>query len=254
MTLQGTTAQPQRVLALDTSTERLSLAVGPAGGPAWAEHEGMGGAQASAELIPQVLQLLRQCGLGVADLDAIAFGCGPGAFTGLRTACAVVQGLAVAGRPGGIPVVPVPTLLVVAEDACHAHPLPPGATLLATLDARMDELYVAECTVQADGRPRLNGSAWLCPPESLPTPDTTGVALLAGNALTTYAARLPSAWARRQQVEAWPRATAVLRLVPDLWAQGQVTDAAGAQPLYVRDKVALTTAEREAQRANPVKP
>ena len=55
-------------------------------------------------------------------------------------------------------------------------------------------------------------------------------------------------------MEAWPRATAVLRLVPDLWAQGQITDAAGAQPLYVRDKVALTTAEREAQRANPVKP
>ncbi len=254
MTLQGTTAQPQRVLALDTSTERLSLAVGPAGGPAWAEHEGVGGAQASAELIPQVLQLLRQCGLRVTDLDAIAFGCGPGAFTGLRTACAVVQGLAVAGRPGGIPVVPVPTLLAVADEACHTHPLPPGATLLATLDARMDELYVAECTVQTDGRPRLNGPAWLSAPEALPTPDDGSLALLASNALGTYAARLPSAWAQRPQVAAWPRATAVLRLVPDLWAQGQITDAAGAQPLYVRDKVALTTAEREALRASPAQP
>ncbi len=254
MTLQGSTAQPQRVLTLDTSTERLSLAVGPAGGPAWAEHEGVGGAQASAELIPQVLQLLRQCGLRVADLDAIAFGCGPGAFTGLRTACAVVQGLAVAGRPGGIPVVPVPTLLAVADEACHTHPLPPGATLLATLDARMDELYVAECTVQADGHPRLNGTAWLCTPEALPPPDDSGLALLASNALGTYAARLPGAWAQRPQVAAWPRATAVLRLVPGLWMQGQVTDAAGAQPLYVRDKVALTTAEREALRASPAQP
>lgn len=248
MTQPGNVALPERVLALDTSTERMSLALGPAGGPVWAEHESAGGARASAELIPQLLQLLQQVGLRVSDLDAIAFGCGPGAFTGLRTACAVVQGLAWAARPGGLPVIPVPTLLAVADEACLAHPLPPGRMLLATLDARMDELYVAPCRMTPSGRPEVCGPVGLCPPEALPEPPPGGWALLAGNALDVYAARLPAAWAHIPRVPAWPRSRAVLRLCGDLWAQGAYTDAAGAQPLYVRDKVALTTAEREALR------
>ena len=253
MTVSGTEARPTQVLALDTSTERMSVAVGPMGGPAMALHEGPGGAQASAELIPQILRLLESTGLRVADLDAIAFGCGPGAFTGLRTACAVVQGLAYAGRPQGIPVIPVPTLLAVADEACRLHPLPPGATLLATLDARMDELYVAPCTVHADGTPRLTGPAWLSRAEALARPDP-GPSLLAGNALAQYGPRLPADWTGTPQVEAWPRAEALLRLAPALWDAGLATDAAGAHPLYVRDKVALTTAEREAQRASAERP
>lgn len=253
MTLTGTVARPRQVLALDTSTERMSVAVGPLGGPAAALHEGPGGAQASADLIPQILRLLASTGLRVADLDAIAFGCGPGAFTGLRTACAVVQGLAFSGRPEGIPVIPVPTLLAVADEACRLHALPPGASLLATLDARMDELYVTHCTVHADGSPRLVGTAGLSRAELLACPDPRP-ALIAGNALAQYGPRLPAGWAGVPQVEAWPRADALLRLAAALWDDGCVTDAVGAQPLYVRDKVALTTTEREALRTSAERP
>jgi len=247
------TSLPARVLALDTSTDRLSLALGPAGGPAWASHEGAGGAQASAELIPRILELLAACDCSLAQLDAIAFGQGPGAFTGLRTTCAVVQGLAVAARPGGIPVLPVPTLLAVVEEARHTHP--EATRLTVALDARMDELYVADA-VWREGWVQLDGEPWLCRPESFSTrsgwPQSASSdgppELRAGNAWTTCGARLHPAWQGVPAVEAWPRAQALLRLVPALWRAGLAVPAAQAQPLYVRNKVAQTTAEREQQR------
>lgn len=271
MQATGPLPLPARVLALDTSTERLSLAVGPAGGPAWVRHDGPGGAQASAELIPQILRLLAQAGWSLQQLDAIVFGQGPGAFTGLRTACAVVQGLALAARPEGIPVVPVPTLLAVAEAAHPAQPValhgasapvgtPPVHRMTVALDARMDELYVAEA-VQHNGTWHLDGAPWLSRPEALCTragwPALEGMGgadsamapdLRAGNAWTTYGARLDAVWHTVPAVDAWPTADALLRLLPALWRAGHAVPAAAAQPLYVRDKVAQTTAEREQQR------
>jgi tRNA threonylcarbamoyladenosine biosynthesis protein TsaB len=188
-----------------------------------------------------------------------------------------VQGLAFAGRPGGIPVVPVHTLLAVAEEAlwqtCTAAdtsaapqtppcppktPLPRPERVVAVLDARMDELYVATVVVRPAENPGASGRAWslhlegeavLCAPEALELPPGP-VPTLAGNALAVYGQRLPAAWQGAVQVPAWPTASAVLRLVPDLWAQGQVVDAAGAQPLYVRNKVAQTTEEREQAKAD----
>ena len=101
-------------------------------------HTGPGAAQSSATLIPAALELLAQAGLALAELDAIVFGRGPGSFTGLRTACAVAQGLAAgAGRP----VLPVDTLLAVAEEAAHQHAAAGHARptrVSAWLDARMD--------------------------------------------------------------------------------------------------------------------
>ena len=125
------------LLALDTSTDQLSVALQRTDGQRFA-HTGAGGAQASASLIPAVQALLAQAGLSLSDLSAIAFGRGPGSFTGLRTACAVAQGLA---WGAGVPVLPIDTLLAVAEAARSAH----GAThVLALLDARMNEVYAAE--------------------------------------------------------------------------------------------------------------
>lgn len=261
----------RKVLALDTSTDRLSVALGdPHAGAVLAQHDGPGGAQASAHLIPTLQRLLAQVGWQLAELDAIAFGCGPGAFTGLRTACAVVQGLAVAARPDGIPVLPMPTLLLVAEQARQqaldaGTPLPPR--VVAVLDARMDELYVAEWayTPTPDGRPHWHavGTPWLTSPEQLQLADrwpATGVATatpptqrpcLVGNALASYGPRLASAWHTVPQREAWPTAQAALRLAPAWWAQVLAVPAAAAQPLYVRDKVAQTTAERAQAKAAP---
>ena len=103
-----------KFLAFDTSTDRLSIAVTD-GARVW-QHSGAGGAQASSTLIPAILALLAEAGLQLGELDAIAFGRGPGSFTGLRTACAVAQGLAFGARQGaGMPVLPIDTLMAVAE-------------------------------------------------------------------------------------------------------------------------------------------
>ena len=109
------------LLAFDTSTDRMSIAVGRSvdGVEQVWSMAGEGGAQASRTLLPSILDLLAQADLALAELDAIVFGQGPGAFTGLRTACAVAQGLAFGARArtGGMPVplLPLDSLLVVAE-------------------------------------------------------------------------------------------------------------------------------------------
>lgn len=225
------------LLAFDTSTETLSVALvrapgGQPDGAAWTwEHTGPGGAQASATLIPVVLDLLAQAGLRMSELDAIAFGRGPGSFTGLRTACSVAQGLAFGA---GIQVLPVDTLLAVAEDARHRH----GATrVAAALDARMDELYAAWYVCDA-GQWRQQGDFDLLGPQALVVePGWT----LAGNVGPAYGDRLAAAC-----LPALPTAAAMLRLAPALLAAGQAVPPSQALPLYVRDKVAKTTAERAA--------
>jgi tRNA threonylcarbamoyladenosine biosynthesis protein TsaB len=229
-----------KLLAFDTSTEILHVAVqrGAAASRAALEHTGPGGAQASATLIPTIHALLAQAGLGLADLDAIVFGRGPGSFTGLRTACSVAQGLAFGS---GVPVLAVDTLLAVAEDAYHREGV---QQVVALLDARMDEVYFAAYEREA-GCWRQQGEFGLGRPETVTVPPGWS---LAGNAFAAYGERLPSGAAR---IAAMPTAGALLRLAPALLAAGQGGPAAGAMPLYIRDKVAQTTQERAASRAAP---
>src|ERR1700712_1716033 len=134
-----------RLLAIDSATERLALAAVDDGGVPLAratcriEHLDLdGGAAAAAPALPMLMALLQRVGWTFADLDAIAFGRGPGGFTGLRTACAVAQGLA---WGQGIPVVPVDSLAIVAEDAARHAGLGVGAVVWVAMDARMDEIY-----------------------------------------------------------------------------------------------------------------
>lgn len=232
------------LLAFDTSTDRLSVAVQH--GAQMLAHSGAGGAQASTTLIPTIRSLLAQAGLSFAQLDAVVFGRGPGSFTGLRTACAVAQGLAFGARGGqGVPVLPVDTLLAVAEQARTEH----GCTrVLATLDARMNEVYTAPFEWLADVAQALGGR-WSCPPDfGLCTPEAVTVApgwVVAGNARAAYGERLAPA---APHVSALPTAEALLRLAPALLAAGGAVAADAALPRYIRDKVAQTTAEREAAR------
>ncbi|MBS0507136.1 MAG: tRNA (adenosine(37)-N6)-threonylcarbamoyltransferase complex dimerization subunit type 1 TsaB [Proteobacteria bacterium] len=232
------------LLAFDTSTDTLSVAVQQ--GTRVLAHSGAGGAQASTTLIPAIRALLARAGLTFAQLDAVVFGRGPGSFTGLRTACSVAQGLAFGARGGrGVPVLPVDTLLAVAEQARAEH----GCTrVLATLDARMNEVYsaafewLADAGAPAGGRWRAPPDFALCAPEAVAVPDGW---TLAGNARAAYGDRLaPGA----PQVPALPTAEALLRLAPALLAAGSAVPAAAALPRYIRDKVAQTTAEREAAR------
>lgn len=230
-----------KLLAFDTSTEILSVAVTD-GTQVW-QHTGPGAAQASSTLIPSVLDLLAQAGLALTDLDALVFGRGPGSFTGLRTACSVAQGLALGAK---LPVLPLDTLLAVAEEARFQHQ--PGADALqltALLDARMDEMYVQRFAWAAGAWTALDTCTLHRPEDFVPG---TADSLLAGNVFKAYAGRLP-AWPAAQCIEALPTASAMLRLAPALLAAGHGVEAAEALPLYVRDKVALTTEERAGVKA-----
>jgi tRNA threonylcarbamoyladenosine biosynthesis protein TsaB len=225
------------LLAFDTSTETMSVAVlrGDASGDVVREHESAGGAQASTGLIPAIQNLLAEAGLRLAELDAIVFGRGPGSFTGLRTACSVAQGLAFGS---GVAVLPVETLLAVAEAARAQAGVD---RVVAVLDARMDEVYWGAYEYAADRWQRV-GEICLGAPESVAVPPGWA---LAGNAFAAHAARLPAAAAR---IEALPSARALLLVAPALIAAGEAGSAATALPLYIRDKVALTTDERAALR------
>ena len=233
-----------------------------------------GGAAASATLLPQALRLLARAGLTLHDLCAIAFGNGPGAFTGLRTACAVAQGL---GLGLALPVLPLDSLLLVAEDARLQLQGADSATdeapfeVVVAMDARMNEVYAGRYRWQragaAGGRqegptPGLQDeSAWqvlqapqLC---SLPTlAQAWGLApppVLAGSALAAFGDRLavpPNTLCLQTEHN---RAAALLHLAARAWAAGHALDAAQALPLYGRDKVAQTTRERELDREKKVR-
>jgi tRNA threonylcarbamoyladenosine biosynthesis protein TsaB len=225
-----------RLLALDSSTEHLAVAVA-AGEREWTQVM-PGGAQASQYIIGLAMQGLDACGIGLQQLDAIAFGAGPGAFTGLRCACAVAQGLAFGTAK---PVVAIDSLMIVAESARAA--LPPSVDeLWVAMDARMDELYAAH--YRADGErwhvlsapalyalPALHARWCDAPPRAV-----------AGNASQAFRERLPLFGAA--PLPAGDRARALLALARRAHADGAAIDPEQASPVYLRDKVAWTTAER----------
>lgn len=239
----ATVARPC-LLALDTATEAVHLAL-VAGGQVRVRTVG-GGAQASSTTLPAAQALLAEAGLTWAQLEAIAFGRGPGAFTGLRTACSLAQGLALAA---GCPVISLDTLMAVAEDARQADPAAwaDGDTLWVAQDARMGELYVAAY--------RWLGTHWQAATEPVLWPLeaarerwlgdlATGPLRIAGNALLAHSAVFDGLATQRTWPQAAPEGHALATLASQAWARGERLDAALALPLYVRDKVAQTTAER----------
>ena len=245
-----------KLLAFDTSTDTMSVAVesDTGGKPGLWQTTGAGGAQASSSLIPTVLDLMARAGLTFPELDGIAFGRGPGAFTGLRTACSVAQGLGFGaqGRAGGrpVPLLPVDTLLAVAEQARQQHA--PGNTpmrVFSMLDARMDQVYAGVYVFDGVGW-QQQGDILLDRPENLFVDIGCGQPddVLAGNVFAVYGERLTFGIGLAR-IEALPTATAMLRLAPALLAAGNGVIAELALPIYIRDKVAQTTSERAAAKA-----
>jgi tRNA threonylcarbamoyladenosine biosynthesis protein TsaB len=227
------------LLALDTSTEWMSIALqrGAADVPILWQHHAAGGSLASSQLIPEIERLMALAELRFDALDAVVFGAGPGSFTGLRTACSVAQGLAFGA---GIQVLPVDTLLAVAEDARVQLGAPDTLAVTALLDARMDQVYAASYKFES-GNWNMRRGYSLISPEAL---ESEADDVLAGNVFVTYGARLPKR--QQRQVHALPTAVAMLRLALKLLAAGQAVPPELALPTYIRDKVAQTTAEREA--------
>ena len=220
-----------KILALETAVDPGSVAL-------WLEGEIVErfcpeGLSNSATLLPLAAQILADDGLSFACLDGLAFGQGPGAFTGLRVSCGLAQGLAIAHD---LPLLGVGTLEAVAASIG-------GERVMTTLDARMGEVYCAAfdrgCRVFAEG---------VYAPEALPLPDSTGW-LTCGNALAVYPQireRLAGCVVEWRP-EIMPCASAVARLAAPRLMRGERLDPADAVPLYVRDKVAKTIAERLAE-------
>jgi tRNA threonylcarbamoyladenosine biosynthesis protein TsaB len=224
------------ILAIETSADLASAALLHGDELTWRESAGV--QTHSQTILPLVQVLLAEAGIQVSQCNAIAFGSGPGSFTGVRTACGIVQGLAFGA---GVPVIPVVTLEAMAE-ACRAAC---GAReVLSVLDARMGEVYWAQ--YRYDGAWRVVTGPTL---SSAAAVEPVGQVIACGNGLTAYAA----AFACRGLVESAlpdiaPHARDVARLAHAALAAGLTIAARDAQPLYLRNKVALTTIER-AQKA-----
>lgn len=184
--------------------------------------------------------LLREAELTLTALDAVAFGSGPGSFTGLRIACGVAQGLAFAS---GLPVVGVGTLLAVAQASG-------GTRVLSCLDARMGELYCAAF--------ERNGAQWrtvhepgLCTPIAAPDVDGDGW-VGAGSGFAVHGTALAERYAGRLEAvdpTLHPEARHIVALAVDLVGAGMALPAEEAWPVYLRDRVALTVEERRVAKA-----
>lgn len=230
------------LLAFDTSGERVQVGVS-ARGAAWVA-EAAGGAQASAHLMPCIERVLDEAGIHLRELDAIAFGRGPGAFTGLRAACSAAQGLAWGAN---LPVLPIDTLMVVAEDARERT----GADdVWVAMDARMGEIFA--------GQYRWSDVGWVAlTTPTLVTPDGLNALRfsspsnwLVGSASSSFGDRLRCESTAGIDADARPGASALLACAGAAWARGEAIDAAAALPHYLRNRVALTTAERKAGARN----
>jgi tRNA threonylcarbamoyladenosine biosynthesis protein TsaB len=222
------------LLAIDTSTDFCSIAASR-GGTVFSRHEPAGQRQAEM-ILGMVDAVLAEAGLQIGQIEGVAYGAGPGSFTGLRIAAGVTQGLAFARRVG---VVGVGTLLAIAEEAA-------GERIVSCLDAHMGEVYHAAYR-RAGARWEEVSAPGLYKPEIVPVMpggDWTGC----GDGFAAYRERLAARLAgcvSAVRPEVAPTARAVLRLAAPRFAAGGAMDAAQAVPVYLRDKVALKTSERE---------
>ena len=220
------------ILSLETSTELGSCALFHDG--ELIERICPAGRSHSETLLPLIRELMQEAGLGFAQLDAIAFGAGPGAFTGLRVACGIAQGLAVARD---LPLVPVTSLETMAVMT--------GANrVLALLDARMGEVYTGSYLVQGNTAV-LQGEIRVSVPEDVVLPAAAGW-MACGNALAAYPVLAERVVAVNMDFrpEIFPSASTVARIAALRTERGEGIDPALAAPLYIRDKVAKTVAER----------
>jgi len=226
------------LLSLDTSTESCSAALS-VGGRITERYEFA--PRRHAELIlPMVDALLREAGVTLRDLDALAFGCGPGAFTGVRIATGVIQGLAFGAEK---PVVAVSSLAALAQGV--AAGLPAGTLIMSAFDARMGEVYWGVYRVDEDGLVTLLGEESVAKPEQVSLPmgaeqQARPRAIGVGSGWQTYDSRLRERCTGMDLEvipDRFPHARDVLALAERDFAAGLAVTAENAQPVYLRNKV-----------------
>ena len=227
-----------KILAIDTATEACSAALlidDEAGHKIYSRYQ-LAPREHSRLILQMLDDLLAEASLSVSDVDAIAFVQGPGSFMGLRIAAGVVQGIAFAHD---IPVVPVSTLKAIAQRAYEES----GSThVLATIDARMDEVYWAAYSLQ-NQQWQLHGEERVISPEKVVLPvmpeDVTWLA--AGNGWANYKDRLLAAVSNQPSEilpECFPSAEGIAKLAAEEFKAGNTVPAAEAIPVYLRNDVA----------------
>jgi tRNA threonylcarbamoyladenosine biosynthesis protein TsaB len=221
-----------KLLALDTATEACSAALFI--GDEIISRYVLAPREHAHTIIPMMDELMAEAGLRLSQLDAIAFGRGPGSFTGVRVAASLTQGVAYGA---GLPVIPVSTLATLAQAAIEEEG---SSQVLSAIDARMQEVYWGEYRKDAKGYAVLTGHEQVIPPGQVPVPHETAYTGI-GSGWQTYADELGQ---RLGPVvsdtlpEALPQARYVARLAALYFEQGLTVTAAEALPVYLRDNVA----------------
>ena len=194
----------------------------------------------SQAILPLIWKLLEKVGMRLADCDAIAFGCGPGAFTGVRTACGVARGLAFGAD---LPVIPVVGLHAMAETCRENHQV---TDILAILDARMREVYWAQYRYDESDGWRIVIEPRMTPPSGV---IPSGQPVACGNGLTAYAESFTALPITAIDDDIIPDSAAVAALAKSAYRRGETLSARDAHPLYLRNKVAYTAEERRVMKA-----
>ena len=235
------------ILAIDTTSAWCSVALSLDNAAPLVRHQKVS-AGASQILLPWVEELLNETSIGLSTLDAIAVGIGPGAFTGVRLGVAVVQGLATAVK---LPVLPVVSLDAIASQLVHAPSFisSEAQSFVVALDARMGEVYWATYRTVFNQLPQRQGEIRLTPPELV---ELKNVEFLAGSAIAEFGERLfgsnKNLFSSKQlDADIGINAQGVLACAQVMWQKGLQQDIHLLEPLYIRNKVALTSVERSQQ-------
>ena len=234
----------KRILAIDTSSAWCSVALSLGEVEPAFRHQPVA-AGASQLLLPWIEEILQASKLSMTDLDAIAIGIGPGAFTGVRLGVAAAQGLAIAANLPVIPVVSLDAIAMQLITTPRFQEVQPSHFVVA-IDARMDEVYWARYQYKQQGdKPVRVGDIHLSHPEHL---DLEGIQYLAGSAIRAYGNRL---FAHHHlsveclDADIGVSALGILSCAVSSISKGEHISVQELQPLYVRNKVALTTQERD---------
>ena len=219
------------LLAIETSTEMASVALLSKNDLIYRELSGV--QTHSQGVLPAIQALLRAAGIGLKQCDAIAFGCGPGAFTGVRTACGIVQGLAFGAE---LPILPIVSLHAMAEAARATQT---ETDFVCVLDARMGEVYWAHYRFLNQSWQQIMGPALSTSALVLAYANLHAEVLVVGNGIAQTIE-----FTKNKIISKMPHAEQIARLALLDYSMGQGLVAEMAQPLYLRNKIALTTAER----------
>jgi len=220
-----------KLMAIDASTEACSAAL-LVDGEVLERYE-VAPRRHAELLLPMLESLFQEAGLGLAQMEVLAFGRGPGAFTGLRSAAGVAQGIALGAS---LPVVPVSSLAALAQGMYREQE---AERVLAGIDARMGEVYWGAYRLGSAGVMEALGGEWVCPPQDVPLPPPGGWTG-AGTAWQSYGDQLAARLGARltaYEGERFPRASDIALLGAQLYREGAAVTADQALPVYLRDNV-----------------